>query len=174
MKNIALVGFMGTGKTVVAKRLAEKLGKTYVSIDDLIEKHEGRAISDIFRDEGEAYFREAEKSVVEEVAKKQNQIIDTGGGVVLDAENIDNLKNGGIVICLWADIKTIHERTEKHGHRPLLDVEDPKGKIQDLLDHRRPFYAKADFHVDTTNVDLETVIERILRIVDEEKKKKSD
>jgi len=174
MKNIVLVGFMGTGKTAVAKALAEKLNKTYVSIDYLIEEREGRKISDIFRDEGEAYFRSLEKEVVREVSQKTDQVVDTGGGVVLESENMDNLKRSGIVICLWADIKTICERTEGHGHRPLLNVEDPGKRIKDLLEYRRPFYTKADFHVDTTNVEPGTVIERILKITDEEDEEKTN
>lgn len=171
MRNIVLVGFMATGKTIIAKALADELKKEYVSVDDLIESREKRPISDIFRDNGEAYFRQIEKEVVKEVSAKEDQVVDTGGGVVLDPGNIENLRRKGIVICLWADPKTIRERTEEYDHRPLLNVEDPEARIRELLDHRRPFYEKADFHVDTTAFDVAAVMERIKEIINEEENK---
>ncbi|MFC1644208.1 shikimate kinase [Candidatus Omnitrophota bacterium] len=173
MRNIIIVGFMGTGKTMVAKALAEDMGKAYVSVDALIETREGKVIGDIFRDSGEAYFREVEKSVVKEVSEKHDQVVDTGGGVVLATENMENLKKNGIVICLWADPGVIHERTKKHVHRPLLNVANPEGRIRELLDHRRPFYEKADFRIDTTDWDIAFVVGRIKEIVDEAEKEKA-
>ncbi|MFH1552783.1 MAG: shikimate kinase [Candidatus Omnitrophota bacterium] len=173
MKNIVIVGFMGTGKTVVAKTLAGDMGKTYVSVDALIEVREGKVIGDIFRDSGEAYFREVEKSVIEEVSEKHDQVVDAGGGVVLDAENMENLKKSGIVICLWAEAGVIHERTKKHAHRPLLKVANPEERIRELLDYRRPFYEKADFRVDTTDLDIASVVGRIKEIVNEAEKEKA-
>jgi shikimate kinase len=165
MKNIVLVGFMGTGKTVVARELARELGMSYVSTDDHIERREGRLIKDIFRDSGEPYFRKAEKEAVRELSEGNEQVIDTGGGVVLDAENLENLKSGGLVICLWADPGTVHLRTKKHRHRPLLNVDDPEKRISELLEERRPFYEKADVHVDTTVLKLKDVVDKIKRIV---------
>jgi len=165
MKNIVLVGFMGTGKTVVAKELARELDMIYVSTDAFIEQREERSINDIFRDSGESYFRKAEKEAVREVSAGESQVIDAGGGVVLDAGNIENLKAGGTVICLWADPHTVHMRTKKHAHRPLLNVDDPEKKIEELLEARRPFYEKVDAHVDTTALDVKGVVERIKRIV---------
>ncbi|MFH1395561.1 MAG: shikimate kinase [Candidatus Omnitrophota bacterium] len=165
MKNIVLVGFMGTGKTIVSKALAERLKKTRVDLDELIELQEGKKISDIFKDHGEAYFRIIEKKLVKEISGKSDQIVDAGGGVVLDHENMLNLKNNGFVICLWTDPKVIYERTKKYAHRPLLNVENPMKKIEELLEHRRPFYEKADFHIDTTNLDLDAVIKKIELIV---------
>jgi len=171
MKNIVLVGFMGTGKTVIARRLAEDTGMTYVSTDDLIETREGRTINSIFREDGEPYFRALEKEVVKEVAVKAGQVIDAGGGVVLDGENVDNLKKGGVVICLWAEPGTIYDRTREYGHRPLLNVDDPKGRIRDILEKRKPFYRKADFHIDTTDLAIDQAVERIKEIVNETERK---
>ncbi len=165
MRNIVLVGFMGTGKTVVAKELARELGMTYVSTDAFIESREEKSINDIFLDSGEPYFRKAEKEAVIEVSAGESQVIDTGGGVVLDPENLETLKAGGTVICLWADPGAVHLRTQKHGHRPLLNVDDPEKKIGELLEARRPFYEKADLHVDTTILGIKDVVERIKRIV---------
>ena len=167
MKNIVIVGFMGTGKTVIAKRLAEEMKRSYVSTDDLIEKKENRTIRAIFREEGEPYFRGVEKEVIKEVASRDNQVIDAGGGVVLDSENIDILKKTGIMVCLWAQPKTIYERTREYGHRPLLNVEDPEGKIKELLDCRRPFYEKADHHIDTTELNIDEIVSRIRKIASE-------
>ena len=166
MRNIVLVGFMGTGKTAVGKVLAEKLNMRYVSIDGLIESREGRTIKDIFRDDGEPHFRRVEKEVVREISGAAGQVIDAGGGIVLDEENLRNLQKGGIVICLWAEAQTIDERTKGHGHRPLLNVDDPEKSIKDLLESRKPFYKKADFHVDTTGLDISAVAGRIERILD--------
>ena len=167
MKNIVLFGFMGTGKTAVAQAVAEDLTKEYVSIDDLIEKKEGTNINDIFSGKGEPYFRELEKEVVKEISALTDKVIDTGGGVVLDGQNVDNLKANGVTICLWASPHAIYERTKSFGHRPLLNVEDPEGKIKELLDHRKPFYEKAEYHIDTTDLELKDVVLKVKEIVNE-------
>jgi shikimate kinase len=172
LKNVVIVGFMGTGKTAVAKAVADEFGKEYVSVDELIVARENREINDIFRDEGEPYFRKVEKEVVKEVSGKTDLVVDTGGGVVLDEENMDALKKSGVVICLWAEPHTIRQRTLAHGHRPLLNVEDPEKQIKELLDYRRPFYEKADFHVDTTDLNIGAVLERIKVILNGEEKEK--
>jgi len=165
MKNIALVGFMGTGKTAVAKRLARKLKMRYVSTDDLIEAREKRLIKDIFAKAGEPYFRKVEKEVVKEAASADNSIIAAGGGVVLDNENMENLKQGCTVICLNATAEDILKRTESYAHRPILNVPDPLAKIKELLEKRAPYYKKADYQVDTSNKNLNAVVEEIERIV---------
>lgn len=163
-RNIVLVGFMGTGKTAVAKALAEKLDMRYVSVDDLIEKREKMAIKDIFDKEGEPYFRKVEKEVVFDLSGTSGRVIDSGGGVVLDEENMNNLKNSGIVICLWAEPETIHERTRRNSHRPLLNVKDPLGRIKKMLEDRSPFYNGADFHIRTDGLAVEQVVKKIERI----------
>ena len=165
-RNIVLVGFMGTGKTAVAKALAPELGMRYVSVDDLIEEREKMTIKDIFDKEGEPYFRKVEKEVVLEVSGMSERVVDPGGGVVLDEENMRNLKNSGIVICLWAEPETIHERTRCHVHRPLLNVKDPLGRIKEMMEKRRPFYSRADLHVRTDGLDVKQVVEKIKRMVD--------
>lgn len=170
MKNIILTGFMGTGKTVLARTLARDTGRTYISTDDMIEQREGRSINDIFRDSGESYFRKIEKEIVKEVAKSTDHVIDTGGGVVLDNGNVTVLKESGIMICLWADPQVIYDRTKRHWHRPLLNVDDPKTSIKETLDQRRSFYEKADLHVDTTELNINEVTEKIKRMLDEKEK----
>lgn len=164
MKNIVLVGFMGTGKTTIATKLAHRLKMEYVSTDGLIENREKRTINEIFTKSGEEYFRNVESEVVREVSGKENLVVDTGGGVVLREDNLANLKAGGMVICLKADPEVIMERTKKYKHRPLLNVEDPKRKIRDLLNKRGPLYAKAGYSLDTGVMTVRQVVERIVEL----------
>lgn len=159
---------MGTGKTAVAKALAKATGMVYVSVDELIVSREKRPIKDIFRDSGEPYFRKIEKEIVREISSREGQVVDTGGGVVLDDENMRNLSSGGVVVCLWASPETVHERTSRSKQRPLLNVEDPMGRIRELLEHRRPYYEKADFHVMTDGENVAAVVEKVRKIVDGE------
>ena len=165
MRNIVLVGFMGSGKTTIATQLANKLGMRYVSTDSLIEAREKRTINEIFTKSGEDYFRDVESNVVREIAAQEGLVIDTGGGAVIREENLNNLKSTGIVICLSADEDAIMERTKKYKHRPLLNVEDPKLKIRSLLAKRAPFYAKADHCIDTGKLTIRQVVEKIMEIV---------
>jgi shikimate kinase len=164
MKNIVLIGFMGTGKTTIAAALANRLRMRYVSTDDLIEKKEKSTVNEIFRKKGEDYFRDVESAVIRDVSCMEGVVVDTGGGAVIRDENISYLKSSGIVICLSADEATIMERTRKYKHRPLLNVEDPKRKIRDLLAKRAALYAKADHTVDTAKLTAGQAVERIVEI----------
>jgi shikimate kinase len=169
MKNIVIIGFMGTGKTTIATKLANRLKMDYVSTDNLIEKKEKRTINEIFTKEGEDHFRDVESAVVKEVSALKNSVIDAGGGVVLRQENIGNFKTGGIVICLTADAEIIMQRTKKYKHRPLLNVEDPQHKIRELLMKRAPFYARADHVIDTGKLTARQVVEEIVKLAEDEK-----
>ena len=165
MRNIVLIGFMGTGKTAVAKELAKRLGMKYVSTDALIEEKEKTAISEIFSKKGEGYFRKAEKDAVGAVSKMENVVIDAGGGACIDPENVKSLKEKGVIICLWSKPEVILERTKKYTHRPLLNVKDPLAKIRELLNSRKPFYERADFHIHTSEMSVEKVADEIERTV---------
>lgn len=164
MKNIALVGFMGTGKTAVARRIAKELCMNYRSTDEIIETREKRPIRDIFAEEGEPYFRKIEKEVVKEVSSMDNAVIATGGGVVLDNENMDNLKKNGIVICFTASAEEILKRTKTYANRPLLNVPDPLRKIKEMLKIRAPYYKKADYEIETSGKKLEEVVDEVKKI----------
>lgn len=164
MKNIVLVGFMGTGKTVVAKLLAEKLGREFLELDAIIEKREGVSIKEIFRQKGEAYFRKVEKDVVKEAAKKDGLVISAGGGAITDDENFRNLKKNSVIVCLEASPDVILKRTKGNTCRPLLNVEDPKKEIEGLLRKRAPYYKRADHSVNTDNMTPEEVAEAIKRL----------
>jgi len=163
--NIVLVGFMGTGKTFVGKKLASRRAMKYVSMDDEIEKKEARSISEIFSKDGEPYFRKVEKEVAKELSGRDNLVIDAGGGVVLDEENISNLKANGKVICLNAEPAVIFKRTKKHKHRPLLNVSDPERKIKELLEHRARHYKMADIQIDTSHGDVDRVVNEIIEFI---------
>jgi shikimate kinase len=167
MKNIVLVGFMGTGKTKVARALSESLDMEYISTDDLIEKKEEMRIPDIFAKKGEGYFRKIEKEVVSVVSNMEKVVIDTGGGVVIDAENVRLLKEKGIIICLWAEPEVILDRTKKYTHRPLLAVSDPLAKIKALLESRKRFYERADHHVHTSSMPFTEAVREIEKIAKE-------
>ncbi len=164
MKNVVLTGFMGAGKNAIGKRLAQELNLEFANTDDIIEKEEGITITQIFKKFGEKYFRKLEKEVVKKVAQGKDQVISTGGGVVLDRENISNLKRNGVIICLWASPEVIRERTEKETYRPLLENVNREKRIKKLLDYRKPFYEKsADYIIDTSHLTVKEVVEKILK-----------
>lgn len=162
VKNIVLVGFMGSGKSLTSKRLAELLDREVVSTDGLIEQKEGRAITDIFGDSGEVYFRKVESDAVKEVSDKTNIIVDCGGGVVLSCENMDNLKKSGCVFYLSATPEYIYNNIKHHTHRPLLDVENPQAKIAELLNARKSYYEQADVIIDA-NRPINEIVEDIIK-----------
>ncbi len=167
MKNIVLVGFMGTGKTTVARIIAQKLGRDYVDIDALIEKKEAMKIADIFRVKGEPYFRQIEKGIIFEISSSNAKVIACGGGVMLNEENVHNLKKNGILICLEATPGIILKRTKEFSQRPILNVDDPKAKIEELLKIRQPFYSKADYKVDTSELSAEEAADKVIQLAGE-------
>ena len=168
MNNITLVGFMGTGKTTVAKLLSRSLNMHYVSSDDLIEEKEGMSINSIFREKGEEYFRASESDVLREILDREGQVVDAGGGVMLDEENVRLLREHSILICLTADAETVYERTGRQSHRPLLNVEDPLGKIKELMRKRRSFYDKAPYHIDTSSFNIEETLKAVKNVVEKD------
>ena len=167
-KNIVLVGFMGAGKSVVAKNLATALKRQVVSTDHLIEEKEKRPIADIFTDSGEAYFRTVEKAVVAEVSLKKDLIIDCGGGVILNQDNIENLKKAGILFYLATSPDVVYERVKSQRHRPLLNVPDPKRKIEELLTSRKAKYEQAHYTIDTSLKTVTQVVDEILKLISHE------
>ena len=161
-KNIVLIGFMGSGKSKIARALGERLGLEVVSTDDLIEIREGQSIHDIFKSKGEAYFRTAESAIIKEVSLRRGIIIDCGGGVVCIKENLQDLKAGGIVFYLAAAPEIIYERIRHEKHRPLLKVPDPLGCIKELHQQRLPLYSQADFTIDANGASIEGPVVEIL------------
>lgn len=164
-KNIVLVGFMGAGKTTIASLLAEKLKRKYVSTDDMIIHKERTSISVIFKQKGEPYFRELEREIVSKLSRQGGLVIDCGGGIVLQEENIIDLKKNGIIIFLKASADAVHERTKKTTHRPLLRVANPRQKIEELLVKREPYYKQADLTIDTSAKTADEVVHGILCLI---------
>jgi shikimate kinase len=165
MGNIVLTGFMGAGKSAVGRRLKELTGMEMVDTDDMIVRDAGMAITEIFEKFGEPHFRELEKRAVLEVSGLENHVIVTGGGVVLKEENIINLRKGGKIVYLHAPPEVLYERVKDETHRPLLHVDDPLGKIREMLELRKEFYANNDFTVDTTSMNIDEVVDEILKII---------
>jgi shikimate kinase len=163
--SIALIGFMGTGKSAVAKALAQKLHKELIDLDDVIATKAGKTIPEIFRQDGETRFRELEIDVVREVATKKNAVIDCGGGVVLNAINIDRLKKESVIVCLTASLPVILKRTPG-ASRPLLPTRGRAQFVKNILAYRRPLYRRAaDITVNTSRLDINEVVDKIIRLL---------
>ena len=164
MPNIILVGFMGTGKTVVGQELLRMLDMPLIDIDDVIEEDSGMIISDIFAQCGEPHFRDVESAAVKKVSRLDRYVISAGGGVVIREENVHELKTNGIVFCLSAAPEVIWERISSETHRPLLQTENPMRRIRELLAARAPYYARADYTIDTSEKTVSDIATEIATI----------
>ena len=160
--NLALVGFMGTGKSCVGRVAADTLHFTFLDTDHVIEARAGKTISDIFAQDGEPAFRQWERRIVEELTRRQNTVIATGGGLPADEANLASLKTHALVVCLWAPPETIWERVRSHDHRPLLNEPDPLVKIRELLAVRESFYRQADVLVNTGMRSIREVAQHVV------------
>lgn len=161
--NIALVGFMGTGKTAAGKLLAKRLNRQLIETDLIIESIAGKSIPDIFKDDGEIRFRELEIDAVKRVAGEEKAVIVCGGGVVLNTINIQRLRETSVIINLVASPEVILHRTSiDDAVRPLLKVDDPELRIKELMKFRKPFYEKAaDFNINTSKLNITAVATKI-------------
>ena len=159
---LALIGFMGTGKTSVGRLVAEYLGFEFLDTDEIIQSRAGRSIADIFEKDGEPAFRDLERQALQELSTRQKTVISTGGGLPANPENLATLKSFALVVCLWASPEKIWDRVRNQSHRPLLHDADPQKKIRDLLAARWPFYKQADVLI---NTDLRSVREAAHQIV---------
>ena len=149
-RNIALLGFMGTGKSTVACILAQRLGRAVLEMDAVIEQRAGKPVSAIFAEEGEPYFRRLERALIQELATRRGLIISCGGGVVLNPDNIRDLGATGLVVCLTARPEVILQRVAAASHRPLLEGGDKERKMLDLLASRRSLYEAVPHRIDTS------------------------
>lgn len=149
IQNLALVGFMGTGKSSVGRIVADALQFEFVDTDAMIEAQSNRTITEIFAQAGESVFRQLEEQVVEQLASREKLVISTGGGLVMNPCNLTSLQTHALVVCLWASAETIWERVRTQTHRPLLQTPDPLGKIKEMLNQRGPTYRKADVLIHT-------------------------
>lgn len=167
MRNIILIGFMGAGKTAVGNRLSKQLGYEYIDTDQYIEEKEGMTISNIFAEKGEEYFRNLETAVIKELMLRDKPtIFSTGGGMPLREENAQLLKELGVVVYLKAVADTIYNRVKGDTKRPLLQCDDPKQKIVDLLKIRNPKYeAACNYAVCVDHKDIRTVAQEVAKLL---------
>jgi shikimate kinase len=160
--NLALVGFMGTGKTSAGRLAAEQLHFEFLDTDELIQTRTGRTIADIFAREGEPAFRALERVVVGELAERKKTVISTGGGLPANLDNLALLKSHALVVGLFATPERIWERVRNQSHRPLLHDPNPQQKIMELLKMREPFYKQADVLINTDQRSAREVAQQIV------------
>ena len=162
LANLALIGFMGTGKTTVGRLVAEALHFDFLDTDELIQSRTGKSIAEIFAQDGEPAFRELERQIVRELSTKTKTVISTGGGLPTNPENLALLKSYALVVCLWSSPDKIWNRVKNQTHRPLLHDPNPQKKIQDLLTTREPFYKQADVLVNTDVRNVREVVQQLV------------
>jgi len=160
--NLALIGFMGTGKSSVGRLVADTLHFTFLDTDHVIEARAGRTICEIFQQQGEAEFRDLEQRIVAELARRKKTVISTGGGLPVNEANLASLKTHALVVCLWASPEKIFERVHDHSHRPLLNEPEPLEKIRRLLVERGPYYRQADVLMNTEFRPLREVAGQVI------------
>jgi shikimate kinase len=161
--NLYLVGFMGTGKTTIGRAVAHRLGFHLLDSDHEIERREGKTIADIFAQEGEMAFRVMERMFVESGHPATRTVVACGGGLVVQPGMLDLLRARGVVICLHASLATVLERTSRHRHRPLLNVQDPAVRIRTLYVAREPIYKRAGTVILTDARPLVDIIAHVSR-----------
>ena len=166
--NIVLIGYRGTGKTAVGEALSKRLGRPFYDADAYLEQKLGRTISDMVAAEGWPFFRAREKEIIGEISAKDECVIATGGGAVMDQDNAASLGSKGVLVLLMADTDTMIQRIQgdemSSQQRPKLLVGDIYEETESLLKERMPVYEEvADFSVDTSNLAIDEVVERIVR-----------
>lgn len=160
--NIILVGFMGTGKSTVGRRLAKLLDWEFIDTDVEIERLLDMSVSEIFKRHGETRFRSEERLLVKRLAEKKKCVIATGGGTVLNPENWADLAQSGVIFGLYAPVDVIYERIGYRNDRPLLRGE--RKDVEELWAKRQPIYNQANYTVDTTDKGIEEVIQEVFDI----------
>ncbi len=168
--NLVITGFSGTGKSLVAREVARRMGWGFLDTDDEIVRYGGRAIAEVFAREGEDRFREMEREVVSRACRQRETVIAVGGGAIVDPQNYQLLSQRGFIICLEARPETIYERLFSQAAanpgteaRPLLAADDPLGRIRELKASRQPYYANVDWTVHTDNLIVGEVAEEVVR-----------
>ncbi len=164
-RNVVLLGFMGTGKTAVGRRVAARLGLEFVDLDALVEEEAGCTVAQIFEHEGEAGFRLRERRMAAAVSARSGLVVATGGGVVLDPENLRALAATGTLVCLAAEPGTILRRVADDAGRPLLRSTEPLARIRRLLEERRDRYAAIPLQVATDALTADEAAEAVLRLL---------
>jgi len=164
LDNIFLIGPMGAGKSTIGRHLAELLNKDFRDSDSEIEKRTGAGIPLIFEIEGETGFRTRESSIIDDLTRLSNMVLATGGGAVLSPDNRKILRERGIVVYLHAPLETLLQRTHRDRHRPLLQTDDRRRTLEDILKAREPVYRQAaDVVIETSHRSPVSVAREIAR-----------
>ncbi|GAB6072554.1 shikimate kinase [Venenivibrio stagnispumantis] len=159
MKNIFLIGFMGSGKSTIGRLLAEKLNMKFIDIDKEIEKKEGKSIKDIFKEKGESYFRELERKEIELFSEKSGYVVSTGGGLGANKDNMEKMKKNGIVIWLDVSLEEVLKRCGNDKNRPLLQL--PFEELKKLYEERKKIYSLADIHINVNSKTPQEILKEI-------------
>ena len=160
---------MAVGKSSVGRALAVKLNRRFVDLDELIEKAAGMRVRDIFSRKGEPYFRQLEKQTLAKVLQQPGQVIATGGGVVMDQENLEMLQEKSVLVCLTASPKVLLKRAGNGAKRPLLKSANRQKRVQELLKQRAKSYRQARIFIDTSDLAVDEVVEKIVSLLNLEK-----
>ena len=162
IENLALIGFMGTGKSSVGRLAAAQLHFRFVDTDEQIERQAGKSITRIFAEDGEPAFRAIEAQVVGELGQLTRSVISTGGGLGANPAHLASLKQHALTVCLWARPEAIWRRVRYASHRPLLHGPDAEAKIHRLLEERSPIYRQADVLINTELRSLHEVTRQVV------------
>ena len=163
MRNLYLIGFMGVGKSHFGRIISDALNYQFFDTDHVIENNEGTKISEIFKYQGEDYFRKLERDLIESGLPSEASVVACGGGLGTQDGMMDTLKSKGVVIALFASKDTILERTSRNKNRPLLDVDNPEELISQMMDERAPKYLGADASIATDGRVVSDIKHHIIR-----------
>lgn len=161
-KSLVLVGLMGAGKSAIGRRIAARLDVPFLDADNEIEAAAGKTISDIFAEDGEAYFRDREEKIIERLMLSGPIVLATGGGAFMSNVTQENIRQHGISVWLKAELDILMERVGRRDHRPLLKKENPRQIMQNLIDTRYPVYALSDITIESRNVTHEVIVQEII------------
>ncbi|MFZ5792675.1 MAG: shikimate kinase [Pseudomonadota bacterium] len=170
---LVLVGLMGAGKSCIGRRLAQRLGLPFVDADREIEQAAGCSIPEIFARHGEQAFRDGERRVILRLLESPPFVLATGGGAFIDPRTRAVIREKAISIWLRADLDLLVKRTGRRNDRPLLQVEDPRAKLAELMAQRYPIYAEADITVDSQDGPPDATLERVLAALTDHLKRRA-
>ena len=160
-RSVVLVGMPGCGKSAIGRRLAQRLELPFLDADDEIEQAAGKAITDIFKEHGEPYFREGERKVIARILNSGSQVLATGGGAFMSAETRDKIRSSAVSVWLKAELPLLLRRVLKRNNRPLLE-RDPEGVMRSLVETRYPIYALADITVESRDLPHDVMVFEII------------
>lgn len=161
-RTIVLVGLMGAGKTKIGRRLAARLNLPFFDSDSEIEAAAGESIEEIFRNRGEAVFRDGERRVIARLLEQPTHVLATGGGAFMDPATRSLIARRGVSVWLRADLDVLLARVARRSNRPLLKERDPRAVLADLIERRHPIYGEADLIIDSGEAPADATTTRVI------------